>query len=150
MHPIPEGFHTITPTITVEGAADAIELYKQAFDAQELHRLNCPKTGRIVHAGLKIGTSMIFIGDNIAELGCAKSENLKFYLYVPNADKAFEKAKKAGLIEKMPVEDQFWGDRMGALTDKFGVSWTVAHFVKQVSQDEMEKALKQMVEKMAA
>lgn len=150
MHPIPEGFHTITPTIIVEGAAEAIELYKKAFDAQEIHRLNCPKTGRVVHAGLKIGTSMVFIGDNIQEMGCVPSENLKFYLYVPNADKAFEKAKNAGLSEKMPVDDQFWGDRMGALTDKFGISWTVAHFVKQVSKEDMEKALKDMVDKMAA
>lgn len=150
MHPIPEGFQSVIPTIHVEGAAKAIELYKNAFEAQEKHRLNCPLTGRIVHACLRIGNSNIFIADASEEMNCAASKDIKFYLYVPNADKAIERAKKAGLSETMPATDMFWGDRMGAVTDKYGFKWSIAHHVKDVSQEDMEAGMRKWIESMAA
>ena len=150
MKPISEDFQSVIPTIHIDGAAKAIELYKEAFGAEEKHRLNCPKTGRIIHCALKIGNSNIFISDAIEEMMATPSKDLKFYLYVPNADKAIERAKKAGCSEMMPATDMFWGDRMGAVTDKYGFKWSIAHHVKDVSKEDMEAAMKDWIESRAA
>src|SRR5688572_6310960 len=110
--PIPEGFTTITPSLSVKDAAKAIETYKKAFGAKEISRTEAPGSNKIMHACLEIGTSKIFIADEFP--GCSGAAGASFYLYVPDVDAALTQAKKAGLNETMPAEDMFWGDRLGA------------------------------------
>lgn len=134
---IPEGFATITPSLNLKNAAEAIELYKKALNAREQGVMKSPD-GKIMHAVLEIGNSKIFLADEFCK-GESKASNSSFYLYVPDVDNSFSQAKSAGLTEIMPVTDMFWGDRLGAVTDKFGISWTLATHVKDVSDDEMKK-----------
>lgn len=150
MAAIPEGFSSVTPTLVVDDAAQAIELYKKAFGAKEIHRMNCPQSGKIMHACIEIGTSKLFLSDaGPADKGCASATSSNFYVYVNDADKIFGQAKHAGLQETMPVQDMFWGDRMGNVKDKFGNSWTVATHVRDVSPQEMQEAMKKMASQAA-
>lgn len=146
---IPEGFSTITPTLIVKGAAEAIKLYEQAFGAKEVYRLNSPD-GKIGHACISIGSSKLFLADANPEMGCGDPSTSSFYLYFTDVDAKFAQAKKAGLNEVVPPQDMFWGDRMGALTDKFGIKWTVATHVRDVSQEDMAKGMKEMCSNKAA
>ncbi len=146
---IPEGFHTITPTLVVDGALEAIKLYEKAFGATQDYCMMMPDgSNKVMHASLQIGNSKIFLSDANAKSGCVANKS-NFYLYVENVDLAAEKAKKAGLTEKMAVQDMFWGDRMGAFTDKFGNQWTLATHVRDVSDEEMKTGAKQMMSKAA-
>src|SRR5215469_3726680 len=113
--PIPEGFHTVTPHLVIRGAADAIEFYKKALGAQEISRMTAPD-GKIGHAELKIGDSIIFLADEFPGMGGKSPQTLggctaTLNLYVPDVDSLFKKALTAGAKETMPVADQFWGDR---------------------------------------
>ena len=146
-NPIPEGFTTITPSLVVRGAAKAIELYKKAFGAEELSRSEFPGTGQIMHAVLKIGNAMLLIADEMPGM-CKASANASFYLYMPDADAAFARAVKAGLTEKWPLTDQFWGERSGVVSDEFGVMWNIATHKRDVSPAEIEKGAKEMAAKM--
>lgn len=147
--PIPEGFHTVTPHLIIRGAADAIEFYKKALGAQELSRMNGPD-GKVMHAELKIGDSIIFVADEMPTPGNAKSPQTAgactatLHLYVPDVDTAFKKAIAAGGHETMPVADMFWGDRYGMLEDPFGHRWAVATHVRDVSDQEMAEAMRKM------
>ena len=141
MTKIPEGFHTVTPTLIVNGAAKAIDLYKKAFGAQELYRME-GKKGKIMHACITVGNSKVFLCDTNPEMGCGTPSSSSFYLYVDNVDSTFKQAKGAGLAENSPVQDMFWGDRTGNLKDSFGISWTVATHVREVSKEEMEEGRK--------
>ncbi len=143
MDKIPEGFATITPSLSLTDAAKAIDLYKKALGAQELYRMEWPGTGKIMHACLQIGTSKIFLADHMPEMGCGAPSQSSFYLYLDNVDAAFKQAKAAGLSEMMPVSDMFWGDRIGGLQDPFGIYWTLATHVRDVSPQEMEEGRKQ-------
>ena len=137
---IPQGFNTITPSLNLTNAAEAIELYKKAFNAKEIATMKSPDgSGKIMHAVLEIGNSKIFLADQFCESSSMKPSNSSFYLYVPDVDAAFKQAKAAGISETMPVTDMFWGDRLGAVTDKFGISWTLATHNRDVSDDEMKK-----------
>ncbi len=150
MKKIPEGFNTITCNLNLDGAAQAIELYKKAFGAKEISRMESPdKSGKIIHACLQIGTSKLFIADVNPEMGCAEPSVSSFYLYMEDVDSAFKQAKQAGLEEKYPVTDMFWGDRTGSLKDKFGVMWTIATHVRDVSDKEMEEGSKNFMNKAA-
>jgi len=137
------------PVLMLKNADKAIEHYKRAFGAVEMHRTLFPGSGKIAHAGLKIGVTEFFIAEENAESGCVAATNQSFYLYVPDADKVFETAKKAGLKEVQPVADQFWGDRMGTLSDPYGLKWSVATHVRDVSPKEMEEAMKKMAKQAA-
>lgn len=148
--PIPNGFNAITPTLVVKNAAKSIDTYQKAFGAQELYRMNCPQTGKVAHACLQIGDSKIFITDEFPEMGAAAGSNLNFYLYIKDVDAAFAQAKKAGLKEKSPPEDMFWGDRVGKIADSDGITWSMATHVRDVSDDEMAKAMKDMAKKSKA
>lgn len=151
--PIPEGFHTITPSLTCRNAAQAIEFYKKALGAEERMRMAGPD-GKITHAELTIGNSIIFLNDENPAWGCKSPQTLGgsasgFYLYVPDVDKAFQRAIDAGGKVTMPVVDMFWGDRMGNFTDPYGFTWTLSTHTQDMTEQEMEEGARQFYAQMA-
>lgn len=138
---IPEGYHTVTPTLVLNDAAKAITLYEKAFGAKELYRMEGPGK-KIMHAAIQIGSSRVFLTDVNPQMGCATPSQSGFYLYLDNVDATFKQAKQAGMTENSPVQDMFWGDRTGNLSDTFGIKWTLATHVREVSPEEMEEARK--------
>jgi len=147
--PIPQGFSSLTPTLVVDGAAEAIKLYQKAFDARLEYSMPSPDGKKIAHACMQLGNSKLFLCDVMPESGCATPTISGFYVYVDNVDATFAQAQKAGLIEKSPLQDMFWGDRVGSFTDKFGIMWTVASHVRDVSDEEIKAAAKNMGSKAA-
>ncbi len=142
--PIPEGSHSLTPHITVNDAAKAIEFYKKAFGARELGR-NAGPGGKIMHAALQIGDSRLMLNDAFPEMGaCAPSPTgsvpVTIHLYVEDVDKVYNQAVAAGAKPTMPVMDQFWGDRYGKVVDPFGHNWSIASHTKDMTPAEMEEA----------
>lgn len=142
--PIPEGFHTITPTLVVKDAEKAIKTYEKAFGAKLLHKMNCPQSGKVMHSCLQIGDSRIFVCDESPQMGCMAGTNTGFYLYFKDSAAAHKQAVQAGLKELSKVEDMFWGDRVGRVQDQFGVDWSVATHVREVSPEEMAEGAKKM------
>jgi len=142
--PIPEGFHSVTPSLVVRDAPKAIDFYKKAFGAQELVRMPGPD-GKIMHAEIKIGDSIIFLGEENPQMGTVKSPQTlggstgTLNIYVPNVDQTFQQAIAAGGKESMPVADQFWGDRYGSLVDPFGYTWGVGTHKEDLSPAEMQQ-----------
>ena len=141
--PIPEGYHSITPYLIVKGAADAIDFYKQAFGATELFRMPGPD-GKIGHAEIKIGDSVIMLSDEWPEMKYVGAKTLggspvSLLLYVDDVDTVFKQALAAGAKEDRAIEDKFYGDRSGSLTDPFGHIWHVATHTEDVSPEEMER-----------
>jgi PhnB protein len=141
---IPAGFHTATPGLTVRGAAEAIEFYKRAFGAQELMRMPGPDGKSLVHAEIKIGNSVIFLNDEMPDMGCRSPQTLgastaALHLYVPDVDAAFKRAVEAGAQVKMPVADMFWGDRFGRVADPFGHEWGLATHKEDLTPQAMAK-----------
>lgn len=144
--PIPDGYHTITPYISLSDAEKAIEFYKKAFNAIEIERAEAPN-GKIMHAVIKIGDSLLMLSDEMpgSECGISSPKALKgvsamIHLYVPDVDKFFNQAVKAGAKAVMPVADMFWGDRYGHLQDPFGHMWSVATHTVDMSKKEMAEA----------
>ncbi len=145
---IPEGMHTVTPHLICDGAAAAIDFYKQAFGAEELSRQDTPG-GKLLHATIRIGNSMLFLADanpvwkavGPNELG---GTPVVLHLYVEDAEAVVAQAAEAGGTVTMPVQDTFWGDRYGTLTDPFGHHWSVATHVRDVPLEEMDKAAQEM------
>jgi len=140
----PQGYHTITPSLVVRGGAQAIEFYKRAFGAQEIDRMTGPD-GSIMHAEIQIGDSHVMLGEESKEWGALSPQStngspVTLHIYVENADTTFAQAVRAGAKVKQPLEDAFWGDRYGKLTDPFGHEWSVATRVKDMSQEEMRRA----------
>ena len=149
----PAGYHSITPAIVVRDAAKAIAFYKEAFGAEELNRMLGPD-GSIMHAEIKIGDSLIMLGEENEQWGSKSPLSLggvhgSLHIYVEDADKAYDRALKAGATSRYPLEDAFWGDRYGKVTDPFGHEWGLATRVKDLSPEEMDKAGKEWMEKMA-
>ncbi len=143
--PIPDGYHSATPTLTISGASDAIEFYKKAFDAKEIFRFLGPDGKSIMHAEIRIGDSPIMLCDEMPQMGCLSPTSIggpsgSIYLYVNDADSVFNKAVSVGAKPMMPIMDGFWGDRIGALTDPFGHRWTVATRKKDLTMEEIQKA----------
>ena len=141
VNPIPEGHHSLTPYLILKNAADAITFYKQAFNAQEIVRVDTPNGG-VGHAELKIGNSMIMMADECAEMGFKNPLALggtpvSICLYVNDVDNVFDRAIAAGATPLKPVEDQFYGDRSGMLTDPFGHVWCIATHIKDVTPEEI-------------
>jgi uncharacterized glyoxalase superfamily protein PhnB len=148
MKKIPEGMHSITPHLVCAGAAKALDFYKQAFGATEQGRLPGPD-GRLMHAAMKIGDSTVMLADEMPEWGSLGPKALKgspvtIHLYVEDVDALVARAVKAGARVTMPVAEQFWGDRYGKLEDPFGHHWSVATHVRDVSRDEMQRAMEKM------
>ncbi len=151
--PIPEGYHTLTPYLTVRDAARAIEFYKQAFGAQERGVMKGPD-GKVMHAEIKIGDSIIMLADEFPEFGALSPQTsggagMGLHIYVEGVDAAFDRAVKAGAQVEMPVSDQFWGDRYGKLKDPFGHKWSIATHTKDMSADEMKRNMDEAMIKMA-
>ena len=149
---IPEGMHSVTPHLVCAGAAKAIEFYRKAFGAEEQSRMPGPD-GRLMHAAVKIGDSVVMLADEMPEWGSLGPASLKgspvtIHLYVDDADKFVERAVKAGAKVTMPVAEQFWGDRYGKLEDPFGHHWSVGTHVRDVSREEMDEAMKEMAKSM--
>jgi uncharacterized glyoxalase superfamily protein PhnB len=143
--PIPDGMHTITPHLVCANASDAIEFYKKAFNATEVTRLPGPN-GRLMHAMLKIGDSPLMLVDEFPEWACLgplalKGSPVTIHLYVENVDTFVEHAVAAGATVSMPIADMFWGDRYGQLQDPFGHRWSVATHTRDVSTEEMQRAM---------
>ena len=137
---IPDGFNTLTPHIIVPDGAKAIDFYKQAFGAVEMGRHLAPD-GRVMHAQLKIGNSVLMIGSEFPP-ACLSPKSrggtsVTLHLYVDNADALFERAVKAGCTAKMPMTDQFWGDRYGSVEDPFGHSWSIATHKQDLSEEQI-------------
>ena len=148
--PIPDGYHSVTPYLIVDDAKGAIDFYKRAFGAVEKFRL--PMGDRVGHAEIKIGDSHIMLADEFPDMGhlgpnSRGGPTASLMVYVPDVDAAFRKALEAGATEQRPVEDQFWGDRMGTLTDPFGHQWSLATHVKEVPPDELQQRMQEFTAK---
>ncbi len=142
-NPVPEGFHTITPYMTIRDASDAIDFYREAFGAREIFRWADPD-GRIRHAEIVLGDSPIMLTDEAPDFGMAGplsfgGSPIHMFLYVEDVDAVFERAIAAGATELMPVEDSEDGDRRGGITDPFGHVWYIATHVENVSREELQK-----------
>ena len=142
--PIPDGYHSVTPYLICDRAADAIEYYKKAFGATELFRMD--HEGKIGHAELKIGDSPIMLADEFPQMGYRSPKSLggtpvSLMIYVPDVDAVYKQAINAGATEVKPLTDQFYGDRSGTLTDPFGHVWTIATHKEDVTMEEMNRRM---------
>ena len=149
---IPKGYHTITPFMTVRDAARAIEFYKQAFGAKERGVMKEPE-GKVMHAELVIGDSIIMLADEFPEFGSLSPQSTGgsgtgLHIYIEDVDSAFDRAVKAGATVEMPVADMFWGDRYGKLRDPFGHKWSIGTHKADLSMEEMKKGMDEAMAKM--
>ncbi len=141
--PVPEGYHTITPYLSVQGAGEAIEFYKKVFGATELMRMADP-SGKVGHAELQIGDSRVMLADEHPEIGFRGPKSIggtavTLHLYVEDVDACVARAVAAGAKLTRPIEDQFYGDRAGGIEDPFGHSWHVSTHVEDVLPEEMKR-----------
>ena len=132
---IPEGYHTVTPYLTVQGAARLIDFLKKVFDARETERFERPD-GTIGHAELRIGDSVVMLGDVQGE---SKATSSAMYVYVNDADTIYKQALEAGATSVMEPADQFYGDRHGGVKDPAGNYWWIATHIEDVSPEELKK-----------
>ena len=151
--PIPEGYHSVTPYLAVEDAAQAIEYYKKAFGAVEQVRMDAPG-GKIGHAELKIGDSHVMLSDPFPQASTKPPKELGgttcgVFMYVEDVDATVKQAVDAGATVTMEVADQFWGDRFGSITDPFGHSWSIATHVEDVPPEEMAERAKEAMAAMS-
>jgi PhnB protein len=133
---VPEGYGTVTPFLTIDGASDAIEFYKKAFGATERLRMPGPE-GKLMHAEITIGNSVVMLSDAMRRPATQSA----IHLYVEDCDATFAQALDAGATVTMPLMDMFWGDRYGQLSDPFGNLWSIATHKEDLSQEEMEKRM---------
>jgi PhnB protein len=150
--PIPDGYHSITPFLTVRDAARAIEFYKNAFGAVDRGIMKGPD-GKIMHAEMMIGDSIIMLSDEFPEFGALSPQTtggagMGLHIYVDGVDAAFDRAVKAGAEVEMPVMDQFWGDRYGKLKDPFGHKWSIATHTADLSLEEMKSGMDEAMARM--
>jgi PhnB protein len=143
---VPQGFHTLTPHLIVRNAEKAIEFYQKAFGAELLGKMLTPD-GKVMHAALKVGDSMLMLNDEFPEWGALSplssgGSGVTLHMYLEDVDGAFQRAVSAGAAVKMPLMDQFWGDRYGIVTDPYGHQW--ATHVRDMSPADMAEAMKQM------
>lgn len=144
---IPEGFHTVTPCLTLKNSLEAIEFYKKAFGAKELGVFPAPDGKGTMHAVIQIGDSILMMGDEMPNQNCKSAESMgtspiSLYLYAPDVDAAFKQAVDAGAMITMPVADMFWGDRCGSLKDPFGYAWMIATHTRDLTGEEIREGAK--------
>lgn len=135
--PIPQGYHSVTPYLIVEGAPKLIEFLKRTFNAEEKDRMNGPN-GRVAHAEVKIGDSIVMMADSTPE---NKPNQSQLYIYIDNVDTVYKRALEAGGISVTPPTDQFYGDRSASVKDPMGNIWGIATHVEDVSPEEMQKRM---------
>jgi PhnB protein len=145
--PIPEGYHSVTPYMIVDGAAEAIRWYGQAFGATEALRL--PMGDKVGHAEIRIGDSFVMLADEWPDHGLVGPRarggtTMSLLIYVEDCDSVFARALAAGATQERPVETQFYGDRSGTLIDPFGHRWTVATHVEDVPDEEIRRRMVEM------
>jgi PhnB protein len=146
----PAGMHSVTPHLVCDGAAAAIDFYKRAFNAEEVARLPGPD-GRLMHAQIRIGDSVVMLVDEYPDRGCVGPKSFKrspvtIHLYVGNADAWVAQAVAAGAKLTLPLADMFWGDRYGMVEDPYGHSWSIATQIRDVSMEEAQRAMQGMTE----
>jgi PhnB protein len=152
--PIPEGYHTMTPYLAVDDAAEAIEYYKQAFGAKERVRMDAPD-GKIGHAELEVGDSLLMLSDPFPQSSTRPPKELggtsaSVFMYVEDVDAVVRRAVDAGATVTSEVADQFWGDRFGTITDPFGHVWSIATHVEDLSPEEIEERGKAAMAEMSS
>lgn len=143
--PIPDGYHTATPYLIIQGAAAALDFYKKIFGATEFVRMAQPD-GKIGHAEMRIGDSVIMLADEVPQMGYRGPKALggspiSLMLYVEDVDAVVARAVAAGATLTQPVQDKFYGDRNGVIEDPFGHVWTIATHIEDVSPEEIERRL---------
>jgi PhnB protein len=153
VQPIPEGYESISPSLAVDNATEAIEFYKKAFGATEKLRMDGPG-GTIAHAELEIGNSILMLSDPFPQSDVRPPKEIggttvNIFMYVDDVDAAVQQAVDAGATITMPVDNRFWGDRFGTITDPYGHSWGLATHVEDVSPEEMEKRGQEFMAQMA-
>jgi uncharacterized glyoxalase superfamily protein PhnB len=151
---IPAGYHSLTPGLTVKGAAEAIEFYKKAFGAVEEARFPGPGGRGIMHAQLRIGDSPLMLADEFPDMGCKSPATLgnstgSLMIYVEDVDAAFQRAVGAGARAVMSPTNMFWGDRFAKVTDPYGHAWALSTHVEDVSHDEMARRGQEFMAQMA-
>ena len=139
--PIPEGYHTLTPYLAVDNAADAIEFYERAFGAKERMRMPGPE-GKIGHAEIQIGDSIVMLSDPFPQSTVRSPSDVggttaSLFMYVDDVDAVVEQAVSAGATVTMEVADQFWGDRFGSIADPYGHTWSIATHVEDLTPEEI-------------
>ncbi len=144
-NPIPPGFHSITPRLVVRDTLKAIEFYKNAFGAEERFAMPGPG-GKIMHAEIKIGDSIVFLNDECPEVGSLGPEarggaTSSLMIYSTDVDKAFARAVKAGCTVMMPLDNQFWGDRFACVIDPFGHVWGLSMHIQDLSPEDIKKGM---------
>jgi PhnB protein len=142
---IPDGYHSVTPYLIVDGAARALEFYKKAFGAEETVRMPGPD-GRIGHAEVRIGDSVVMLADENPEAGARSPKTIggspiTLFVYVDDVDKVFARAVEFGATVQRPLANQFYGDRTGGVIDPFGHVWYLATHIEDVSPDEMKRRM---------
>jgi PhnB protein len=153
--PVPPNHHTLTPYIAIRNAADAIEFYKRAFGAEELGRMPSPD-GKIMHAEIKIGDSIVMLSDEFPQMsGISSPQTLggttcSLMFYTPDVDALYSRAVEAGAAPKMKPEDMFWGDRYGKVADPFGHEWGLATHVEDLTEAEIQERARKFFAKSAA
>ena len=149
---VPAGFHTLTPHLTVRDADQALEFYENALGAEILNVARTPD-GKVMNAMLRIGDSMLMLNDEFPEMGglsplSTGGAGVTIHIYLEDVDEAFDRAVNAGAKVKMPLMDQFWGDRYGVVSDPFGHSWSLATHIKDLSPEEMQRGQEEAMAKM--
>ncbi len=144
----PKGFSSVTPHLVIKDCANAIDFYKNALGAQEIYQSKMPD-GKVMHAMIQIGNSIIMLADEFPTMGAVGPNTLggtstTLHIYTDDANKLFNQAIKAGVTPVMPIADMFWGDRYGQIKNPYGHSWAIATHIRDVSPEEMEKAMKEM------
>ncbi len=142
---VPPGYRSVTPYMSLRDAVGAIEFYRRAFGAELVMKLDMPD-GKIAHAELRIGDSIIMLSEESEEWGNKSPQTLGgspmfLMIYVPDVDAAFAKAIAVGATEVRPVADQFYGDRSGTLKDPYGYQWTLSTHVEDLSQEEVQRRM---------
>jgi len=147
--PVPAGYHSATPYLIIRDAAKALDFYKRALNAVETHRFSGPD-GKVGHAEMRIGDSMIMLADEHPDMGYTSPQSLggspvSILLYVDDCDALFNRAVQAGATVKDSLKDKFYGDRSGSVVDPFGHIWHIATHKEDVSPEEIDRRLKEML-----
>ena len=142
--PIPDGYHAVTPSLTLKDSKKAIEFYKRAFSARVLDTFPNPSGQGTMHAVIQIGDSILMMGDEMPGMGCPSAETLgnspiSLFVYVNDANAVFKRAVATGGTVVMPVAQMFWGDRAGTIKDPFGYQWMIATHTKDLTEEEVRK-----------